>query len=56
MARAVEAERVAVFFHEAADSEELCEEALRCQSSSVSSHMYQTASASARYATAIPSV
>jgi hypothetical protein len=33
----VEEERRAVFFHEeAADSEELCEEALRCQSPSIS--------------------
>ena len=30
-----------MFFHDAADSEELWEEALRCEIESVSSHMYQ---------------
>lgn len=40
MARADDDERIAVFFHEAADSEELCEEALRCQASIVSSDLY----------------
>lgn len=42
MARAVEADRVAVFFQEAAPS--LWVEALRCQSSAVSSKMYHQAS------------
>ena len=35
-----------MFFHEAADSEELCEEALRCQASIVSSDLYPASLAS----------
>lgn len=42
-----------MFFHEAADSEELCEEALRCHSSSVSSHIYHLYSAYPEYAIAM---
>jgi len=56
MASAVEAERVAEFFHKAAASEELCEEALRCQSSPVSSHIYRKPFASPNFSTAIQSV
>lgn len=42
MANAVDEPRRALFFHDAADSEELCDEALRCQSYTVSSHIYPT--------------
>lgn len=48
MASAVEADRVAVFFQEAAPS--LWVEALRCHSSAVSSNMYRLASAAAAFA------
>lgn len=53
MARAVEADRVAVFFQEAAPS--LWVEALRCQSSAVSSNMYHQASTIAAAAIGIVS-
>jgi hypothetical protein len=42
MARTVEDARRALSLHVAADSEELCEEALRCDFASVSSHIYHT--------------